>query len=122
VDGSNALAKAFVEPIENNVLKGTLEPIDAVGKYVLAKPDDEDAAFYEADSGTIAAYKAYLEYDPSAGVKAFYFLFPGEDPTGISTIDNAQLTVDGVIYNIAGQRVSKIQKGINIVNGKKFLR
>ncbi len=123
VDGSNALAKAFVEPIAGNVLKGTLEPIDAVGKYVLAKPDDEDVAFYEAKSGTIAAGKAYIENPYSdSDVKAFYFLFPGEDPTGISTIDNAQLNVDGVIYNIAGQRVSKIQKGINIVNGKKFLR
>ena len=25
------------------------------------------------------------------------------------------------IYNLAGQRVSKMQKGINIVNGKKVL-
>ena len=123
VDGSNALAKAFVEPIAGNVLKGTLEPIDATGLFVLAKPDNEDVAFYEAESGTIAAGKAYIENPYSdSDVKAFYFLFPGEDPTGISTIDNAQLTVDGVIYNIAGQRVSKIQKGINIVNGKKFLR
>lgn len=123
VDGSNALAKAFVEPIADNVLKGTLEPIDATGLFVLAKPDNEDVAFYEAESGTIAAGKAYIENPYSdSDVKAFYFLFPGEDPTGISTIDNAQLTVDGVIYNIAGQRVSKIQKGINIVNGKKFLR
>ena len=123
VDGSNALAKAFVEPIADNVLKGTLEPIDATGLFVLAKPEGKDVAFYEAESGTIAAGKAYIENPYSdSDVKAFYFLFPGDDPTGISTIDNAQLNVDGVIYNIAGQRVSKIQKGINIVNGKKFLR
>ena len=28
---------------------------------------------------------------------------------------------DAVIYNLAGQRISKVQKGINIVNGKKVL-
>ena len=26
------------------------------------------------------------------------------------------------IYNVAGQRISKLQKGINIVNGKKILK
>ena len=29
---------------------------------------------------------------------------------------------DGAIYNIAGQRIQKMQKGINIVNGKKILK
>ena len=29
---------------------------------------------------------------------------------------------EGAIYNVAGQRLSKMQKGINIVNGKKVLR
>jgi len=26
------------------------------------------------------------------------------------------------IYNVAGQRIQKMQRGINIVNGKKILR
>lgn len=29
---------------------------------------------------------------------------------------------DGCIYNLQGLRQSKLQKGINIVNGKKVLR
>ena len=29
---------------------------------------------------------------------------------------------DGVIYNIAGQRMNKLAKGINIVNGKKVIK
>ena len=43
--------------------------------------------------------------------------------TGIKTIDNGQLVIDneGAIYNLAGQRLNKMQKGINIVNGKKIL-
>ena len=126
VDGGEALVKAFAEPIEGNVLKGAADDIDAKGKYVLAKVDPEEegfgypVAFCEAESGTIKAGKAYL--DLSSDIKAFYFWFPGEDPTGISTIENAQLTVDGAIYNVAGQRIQKMQKGINIVNGKKILK
>jgi len=27
--------------------------------------------------------------------------------------------LDGVMYNLSGQRLSKPQKGINIINGKK---
>ena len=42
--------------------------------------------------------------------------------TGISEI-NGQWSMDNgqSIYNVAGQRLSKMQKGINIVNGKKVL-
>ena len=45
-----------------------------------------------------------------------------DDPTGIKTTDNGQQTTDDRIYNLAGQRLSKKQKGINIVGGKKELR
>ena len=41
--------------------------------------------------------------------------------TGISNI-KAQTITDGVIYNLAGQRVNKLSKGINIVNGKKIIK
>ena len=29
---------------------------------------------------------------------------------------------DGVVYNVAGQRVGKDAKGIVIINGKKYLK
>jgi hypothetical protein len=32
------------------------------------------------------------------------------------------MTIDNAIYNLAGQRMSKMQKGINVVNGKKILK
>ena len=118
VDGSQALVKAFAEPIENNVLKGAADDIDAAGKYVLAKPEGEPVCFYQADKGTIKAGKAYLEL--ASDVKAFYFLFPGDDPTGIANIEKA--IENGAIYNLAGQRVNKAQKGIFIMNGKKVLK
>ena len=41
--------------------------------------------------------------------------------TGISNI-KAETINDGAIYNVAGQRVNKLVKGINIVNGKKVVK
>jgi aspartokinase len=41
-------------------------------------------------------------------------------PTGIENI-NAEIANDAPIFNIAGQRVEKAVKGINIQNGKKFI-
>ena len=100
--------------IESNVLKGAKEDIAADGKYVLAQPEGEEVGFYKA-TGTIKAGKAYLEN--ATGVKAFFFAV--DDATGIANVEKA---VEGtVIYNLAGQRINKMQKGINIVNGKKVL-
>ena len=41
--------------------------------------------------------------------------------TGISNI-KAETINDGAVYNVAGQRVNKLVKGINIVNGKKVVK
>ncbi|MBQ6190697.1 MAG: choice-of-anchor J domain-containing protein [Bacteroidaceae bacterium] len=45
----------------------------------------------------------------------------GETITGVDAPSMTQSPQDDVIYNLAGQRLSKMQKGINIVNGKKIL-
>jgi hypothetical protein len=100
-----------------NDLKGAAVATEAAGKYVLAQPENEKVGFYLANGGKIAAGKAYLEL-PATEVKAFYF--QGEDATGIANVNvNDNQTS---IYNIAGQRINKLQKGINIVNGKKILK
>jgi len=51
----------------------------------------------------------------------------GDIETGIGAVYNGwkadgPLTGDGVIFNLAGQRLSKIQKGVNVVNGRKVLK
>ncbi|MCR5535151.1 MAG: chitobiase/beta-hexosaminidase C-terminal domain-containing protein [Bacteroidaceae bacterium] len=102
-----------------NDLQGTLKDTDAKGKYILAQPEGQKVGFYLADKGTIQAGKAYIVLNANTGplVKAFYF--QGEDATGIANVNvNDHQTS---IYNIAGQRISKLQKGFNIVNGKKIL-
>jgi hypothetical protein len=54
-------------------------------------------------------------------VKGFAFGLE-DDATAIETIANGQQTTEGAIYNVAGQRLNKTQKGVNIVNGKKILK
>ena len=65
------------------------------------------------------ANKAYLP--APAGASAAMFSFGrGEGTTGIETAVSGEQTV--VIYDLAGRRVEKMEKGIYIVNGKKVIR
>ena len=100
----------------NDLLPSTGITADGT-QYVLA--DNEGTiGFYKAAPGTnIPAGKAYIT--STAGIKAFYF--EGNNPTDIKAIPNENLNVEN-IYNLAGQRLNKMQKGINIVNGKKILK
>lgn len=41
--------------------------------------------------------------------------------SGIETIHNSQFTVTNSIYNLQGIRLNSLQKGLNIVNGKKVV-
>ncbi|MBO7119369.1 MAG: hypothetical protein J6W03_03510 [Bacteroidaceae bacterium] len=86
--------------------------------YVLSDKNGIVGFYLVSSSTTIPAHKAYL--NTSAGVKGFTFCFD-DDATGIEDL-NANVNHDEAIYNLAGQRLQKMQKGINIVNGKKILR
>lgn len=85
-------------------------------QYVLAKPEGEEVGFYQAiEDTTIPGGKAILV--KNAGVKSFFF--NSEDATAITNVNGNGN--NGAIYNMAGQKLSKVQKGINIVNGKKVM-
>ena len=116
-----AAANGEVAAADGNLLKAADKDIVADGdQYILAKPEGKEVAFYQATNGTtIASGKAYIEIF-AAGVKAFYF--DGDEETAINSLTPALSEGEGAIYNMAGQRVSKLQKGINIVNGKKILK
>lgn len=87
--------------------------------YALAKKSGSVGFYPVGSEVTIPAGKAYLKCTAPSPVKGFTFVF--DDATGINTVANGQLTVDNEIYNLSGQRINKMQKGINIVNGKKIL-
>lgn len=78
--------------------------------------------WWGADKGgpfSLGANKAYLAVpsDQAGGIKGFSF---SDIVDGIKAVETAE-TESKAIYNLAGQRVSKMQKGIYIVNGKKVL-
>ena len=118
VDGGSALAKELT-PVTDNDLKGTFKPLEGTGKYVLGIPEGEEIGFWPVTPGTnITPCKTYLEVE-SGSVKGFIFTY-GDNGTGIKSVET--MAADGAIYNVAGQRLSKMLKGINIVNGKKVLK
>ena len=80
------------------------------------------AKFAKLNKGTIQPGKAYLQIEnPSEGsARELSIVFEDGTTTGISAVaaENGAETV----YNLQGQRVSKAQKGLFIVNGKKVVR
>ena len=48
--------------------------------------------------------------------------FTAETITSVKAIDKGQTDNEGAVYNLAGQRLNKTQKGINIVGGKKVMK
>ena len=102
----------------SNELVAATSNVTADGtQYVLAN-DEEGIGFYKVTPDTtIPAGKGYLVISDAGNVKIFY---PFDEATGISSI-NAD-DENAIIYNLAGQRVSKAMKGVNIVNGQKVLK
>ena len=112
--------KAAPAIAEAGLLTGVYENTPApVGSYVL-QDIDEKLGFYlvaEGKQPTVTANHAYLTAPDASGVKALFL--SDDDATGLE-MNNAQMyDVQAPIFNIAGQRIGKMQKGINIVNGKK---
>ncbi|MCR5850979.1 MAG: Ig-like domain-containing protein [Bacteroidaceae bacterium] len=102
----------------NELIAATADVVTNGSQYILAEKDDK-VGFHKAIAGTtIAAGKGYMVFGET-GVKEFY-PFADEDPTGIESVEFAG--ENAPIYNVAGQRLSKMQKGINIVGSKKMLK
>ncbi len=62
----------------------------------------------------------YTISEQSTGAIFFVGQYTGQD-TASSLISPIEKTKDGTIYNLSGQRLNKVQKGINIKDGKKLL-
>lgn len=86
---------------------------------VLGNSTTSGIGFYKMN-GTASANKAYLPYPHVAGtsVKGFS-LVAGDEVDGIQSIDIEQ--TNAPIFNLAGQRVQKVQRGLYIIGGKKVI-
>ncbi len=95
-------------------------PNDGSVNYVLTVMN-EKAGFYKKEAGfKVYNNKAYLNVPESNGqARALYFNFDN-DATGIVETENESEKTE--IYDLAGRRVQKVQKGLYIVNGKKVVK
>ncbi len=102
----------------NDVLTGVFTATQVpVGAYVLQTQNDVQK-FYIVENGkqpTLSPNKCYL--NAHAGVKAIGF---EGDATAVETIE-ALTSGSAKIYDLNGRQLHKLQKGINIINGKKVL-
>lgn len=91
-------------------------PIVVSQDYVLGN----DNCFHQATvKNAMKAFRAYIKANEPSQVKALIINLDGET-TGIQSINGQNLN-EGTIFNLAGQKMSKLQRGVNIVNGKKVL-
>ena len=111
----------------NDLLLGiNLDPLDDA--YLVSITDETGKVVYEKsiNAGNIVG----LNIDISAYAKGRYTVtmennresFTGTfeaQTTGINEIRSKRSDVRSVIYNLQGQRISTLQKGLNIVNGQK---
>lgn len=115
---------AGTENVTEGWLTGVLEDGCNVpeGSYILSKKDGR-MGFFQIGTGTTynaAKYKCYLTVTAQAAApKALYFDANGAT-TAISEIFGGQ-NGKVEIYDLAGHRLNSLQKGVNIVNGKKII-
>lgn len=110
----------------SNALSGTftstaLDCTDATGEnYVLGFDEDNGnrIGFYHVANASfpLKANRAYMTIG-GGSAKGFAISF---DETAVTSLKDGQ-TKDNAIFNLAGQRVNKANKGIYIVGGKKVV-
>ena len=103
--------------VSGNKLVGITTATDVTaGEYFGLKGNE----FVPVNAGTVPAGKALLPAtEVPSEIKAFTFVFNGAD--GIQTVETVSAEDAKAIFNLAGQRMNRMQRGVNIVNGKKVL-
>ena len=89
--------------------------------YALQNHDGKVAFYLVGESAQpwIRANHCYMVYEAATGAPMFSL----ERGEGTTSIEDAELTNENVvIYDLAGRRVEKMEKGIYIVNGRKVVR
>ena len=126
---------------ETNLLTGTVASTYVDEESYVLSYQTEGVGFYKAkknftvaENGTGAkvaegatgthflnnGFKAYLPKPEGTPDAARFFVFDFGTETAIEGIE-ADNTANAVVYDLAGRRVQKAQKGLYIVNGKKVV-
>lgn len=119
---ANKVAIAATESTyENGQLVGTYKSMEAIeNSYVLQKHDDR-VAFYLVNNTkpTVKPFRAYIKPQSTNAKQFIKVVFDGE-ATGIKEITSDNTKAE--IFDLSGRRVTKAQKGVYIINGKKVIK
>lgn len=130
------------DPVFYNVfIKNTHSPITLLngqavfdGKYSPTLVEGDNWYYFEGhsliqgssnlqNSSSVDAFQGYFSIDVNLNATidgiGLNFGNMNEMITGVSSISETEERVE--MYNLAGQRIGKVRKGVNIVNGKKVL-
>ena len=108
-------------PADNMLYSGTLsgDPWPQSEKTELSDNSTPAASLYNPNAeGDLLMHHSITEITESSD-KLISFIFD-EEALGINSMGKGQSAMDNCIYNLSGQRLTKPQKGINIINGKKY--
>lgn len=120
-------AEGSVSATAGNQMVGVTEDTElteADNAYMLTrKIDDSSIAFRLLKTNyTLEANRAYLKVDGSANTRELIPALWDDNATGIYDLSDKEEAENGAIYNLAGQKLMRTQKGINIINGKLVIK
>ncbi len=107
--------------LRGNFMKKELVQGTDVKKFILTNGDKGLGFYRMQDKGTIGANKCWMEWTTPEGqaeARSFRIRFE-QGETGIANVESQP--TGQCIYNLAGQRLSVPQKGINIIGNKKVI-
>ena len=98
------------------------ELTEADNAYMLTRKKNDGSIAFRllATDYTLGANKAYLKLENNA--RNLISVVWDDNATGIDNIAKDEVTATGAIYNLAGQKLMRAQKGINIINGKLVIK
>lgn len=113
-----------ISATEGNQMVGVTEDTPLTSSdnaYMLTRKKDDGSIAFRllATDYTLGANKAYLKLENNA--RNLISVVWDENATGIYDLSEKEEAGNGAIYNLAGQKLTKPQKGINIVNGKLLI-
>ena len=120
-------AEGNVSPTAGNQMVGVTKDTKLSGAdnaYMLTrKKEDGSIAFRLLKTDyTLGANKAYLKASNTANIRELIPALWDDNATGIDNIAKDEATATGAVYNLAGQKLMRAQKGINIINGKLVIK
>lgn len=115
---------------EGNLLVGVLEAtqLEANTIYVLLKENNKVGFFRNNNAFTVGAQTAYLPAEAIENLMAVptearsYQFLDDSEINGVQEVRSRNNDGRNSIYNLQGQRVSTLRRGVYIINGKKYVK